>query len=260
MILRHIAWGRSDAEIADEMVLSLTTAAQQVSAIIDKIGVGRRAAVAAYAAAHGLLDQTPPRTWAGPAPERGSAVGAGKVAEPAADWGPTQSPVIILFTDMEGSTALIDRLGDARAQELLRAHNAIIRDCLRAHHGSEIQHTGDGLMLSFASAYGAIECAVAIQRALARRNKEHPETPIRVRIGMHAGEPIADKDQLFGAAVNAAARICARARGGQILVSDVIRQLAAGKSVAFSKCGRFALKGFSTRFLLHEVHWENEYA
>src|SRR5438094_314066 len=162
---------------------------------------------------------------------------------------------IILFTDMSGSTALTHQLGDARAQELLRVHDAIIRDALRQHGGTKIKHTGDGVMASFGSASGAIECAIAVQKAIAAHNADEPDGAIRVRIGLNAGEPVAEGQDLFGSAVQAAARITAYARPGQILVADVVRQLAAGKGFAFSNRGRVALKGFPHRFRLHEVRW-----
>jgi class 3 adenylate cyclase len=167
-----------------------------------------------------------------------------------------QPPLVILFTDMEGSTSLIERVGDEKAQQLLRIHNRIVRGCLRMYHGHEVKHTGDGVMASFPSASAAIGCAIAIQKALALHNRKHPDAPIRVRIGTNAGEPIAEEGQLFGAAVNAAARICARALPGQILVSDVVRQLVAGKGIAFVSRGRLALKGFAERFRVYEVQWE----
>ena len=162
---------------------------------------------------------------------------------------------IIFFTDMSGSTALTHQLGDARAQELLRVHDMIIRDALRRHGGTEIKHTGDGIMASFGSASGAIECAIAVQKAIAAHNADQPDATIRVRIGLNAGEPVAEGQDLFGSAVQAAARITAHARSGQILVADVVRQLAAGKGFAFVNRGRATLKGFPHRFRLHEVRW-----
>jgi class 3 adenylate cyclase len=162
---------------------------------------------------------------------------------------------IILFTDMSGSTALTSRLGDAAAQEVLRTHDAIVRDALRRHGGTEIKHTGDGIMAAFPSASGAIECAIAVQQALAAHNERHRDAAIRVRIGLNAGEPVAEGQDLFGSAVQAAARITAHARPGQILVADVVRQLAAGKGFNFSNRGRATLKGFPHRFRLHEVRW-----
>lgn len=176
---------------------------------------------------------------------------------PARQTSPTSTtqPLIILFTDMADSTALIQRLGDAAAQALLRVHNSIIRTCLTEYGGSELKHLGDGMMVTFLSASNAVECAVAIQRGLAQHNQDRPEAPIRVRIGLNAGEPIAEDGELFGTAVNVAARICSRAQPGQILVSEVIRQLAAGKGITFAERGRVALKGFADRFRLYEVQW-----
>ena len=164
--------------------------------------------------------------------------------------------VTILFTDMEGSTGLTQRLGDAKAQEVLRTHNTSIREALRAHGGSEIKHTGDGIMASFPSASRAIACAVAIQRRLARHNQESPEAPINVRIGLNAGEPIAEESDLFGTAVQLAARVCAHAQPGQILASDVVRQLAAGKGFRFADKGEAELKGFEEPHRLYEVAWQ----
>jgi class 3 adenylate cyclase len=157
----------------------------------------------------------------------------------------------ILFTDVEGSTALTERLGDAKAQELRRTHDSIVRDALKAQGGSETKHTGDGIMASFPSASRAIECAVAVQRAIAKG-----DTPLRVRIGLNAGEPVAEESDLFGTAVNLAKRICDRAEPGQILVSDVVQQLAAGKGFAFADKGEATLKGFEKPVRLHEVMWQ----
>jgi len=163
---------------------------------------------------------------------------------------------IILFTDMEGSTGLTQRLGDAGAQELVRTHNSIVREALRAHDGSEIKHTGDGIMASFSSASGAIECATAIQRACAEHCESNPDSPVRVRIGLNAGEPVAEAEDLFGTAVQMASRIAARAEAGQVLVSDVVRQLAAGKGFLFSEEGDVALRGFDDPVRLYAVGWQ----
>ena len=176
----------------------------------------------------------------------------------------------ILFTDVEGSTALTQRLGDAAARELLRPHERITRECLKAHGGSEVKTMGDGFMASFGSAARALECAVAIQRAFAERASTQPvadgDSPgrepveggrqIRVRIGLNAGEPIAEEGDLFGTAVIAAARIAAQAQGGEILVSNVVRELVAGKGFMFASRGRTALRGFDDPVEVYEVRWE----
>ena len=110
-------------------------------------------------------------------------------------------------------------------------------------------------MASFPSASAAIECALDIQRAFSALNRERPDMAMNLRIGLNAGEPVAEDRDLFGTAVQAAARIAGRAQPGQILVADVVRQLAAGKDFDFADCGRVALKGFSERQRLFEVHW-----
>jgi adenylate cyclase len=119
-------------------------------------------------------------------------------------------------------------------------------------------HTGDGIEASFLSAATAIECAIAIQRAFAKHNQGHPNRPIRVRIGLNAGEPILTEGRLFGTAVHTTFRICTYAQPGQILVSEVIYQLAAGRGVAFVNRGRIALKGLPGRVRLYEVRWVDE--
>lgn len=175
------------------------------------------------------------------------------VAEPISSVGDESAPVTILFTDMEGSTPLTQRLGDEKAQQLLRGHNAVIREALRAHGGREIKHTGDGIMASFRSASRAIECAAAIQRGLAA-NEENP----RVRIGLNAGEPVAEDSDLFGTAVQLAARVCAEADPGQVLVANVVRELAAGKGFLFSDRGDFVPRGFEDPVRLFELRWPDE--
>ncbi|KPJ76026.1 MAG: cyclase, partial [Deltaproteobacteria bacterium SG8_13] len=115
---------------------------------------------------------------------------------------------VVMFTDMKDSTAITTELGDAEALFHFRTHNSISRDLLKQHNGREIQHTGDGFMVSFTSATHAVTCAVAMQRAFAAHNQRHPDTPINVRIGMCAGEPVEEDQRLFGSTVQLTARIC----------------------------------------------------
>jgi len=185
---------------------------------------------------------------------------------------PAAGLVTVLFTDIEGSTAMTQRLGDAKAREVLREHERITREALRAHGGSEVKTMGDGFMASFGSAVKALECAIAIQRAFEARNAVRrggsrtaptgvePET-IRVRIGLNAGEPIAEDDpdgrgDLFGTAVIRAARIAAMAQGGEILVANVVRELAEGKAFMFGDRGEAALRGFDDPVRLFAVRWQ----
>ena len=175
----------------------------------------------------------------------------------------TSALVTILFTDMQSSTAFTQRLGDAKAQEVRRAHNEIVRAALSANGGSEIKHTGDGIMASFPSTSGALECAIAIQRGVAAHVEEHPDSPLGVYIGLNAGEPITEDDpggrvDLFGTSVDLAARICDHAEPGQIIASDVVRQLAAGKDFLFADLGETELRGFEDPVRLYEVRWREE--
>ncbi len=165
-----------------------------------------------------------------------------------------QRLLIILFTDIEDSTALTQQLGDARAQaQIVQIHNTFVREAMARCSGSEIKHTGDGIMASFPSAAAAISCAIAIQEQCTVHNSEHPNAAFNVRIGLNAGEPIVEDEDLYGTAVQMAARICAHAAPGLILASDVVRQLAAGKDVAFNPHPAQELKGFGGPVPLFEV-------
>ena len=178
-------------------------------------------------------------------------------AEQAIDDGPVPGGfATILFTDMEGSTTLADRLGDNAAQEVRRAHNEIVRAALSANGGNEIKHTGDGIMASFATASGALECAITIQRGVAAHKEANPESPLGVYVGLNAGEPIAEDDDLFGTSVDLAARICDQAKAGQILAANVVRELAAGKDFLFADLGETALRGFEDPVKLWELRWQ----
>jgi hypothetical protein len=161
----------------------------------------------------------------------------------------------ILFTDIVGSTKLTQELGDAAAMSMVRTHDEIVREAIARHGGSEVKHTGDGIMAAFPSVAGAIEAAVRIQRRLAEA-RDRDASPVEVRIGLAAGEPVTERDDLFGAAVQLAARLCDRAEPGSILVPPAVRDLALGKGFAFRKGGRLRLKGFDEAVQTFEVAWE----
>ncbi|MGB2695670.1 MAG: adenylate/guanylate cyclase domain-containing protein [Dehalococcoidia bacterium] len=164
----------------------------------------------------------------------------------------------MLFTDITDSTALTQRLGDANAQKLVRAHNAIVREALTSYSGTEIKHTGDGIMASFPTASGALECAIAIQRGVDDYNSDSlpaSRDSLAVHIGVNAGEPVAEESDLFGTAVQLARRICDHAEAGQILVSNVVRELAAGKGFLFADIGEVLAKGFEEPVRLYEALW-----
>ena len=161
----------------------------------------------------------------------------------------------ILFTDIEDSTSLTQRVGDARAMEVLRTHDEIVRRALDGHRGSEVKHTGDGLMAAFPSVVGAIDSAVEIQRRLVEAGTGD-DVVLRVRIGMAAGEPVTERNDLFGATVQLAARLCARADPGGILVAGAVHDLALGKGYAFRSRGKLRLKGFDSPMQAYEVVWQ----
>ena len=164
--------------------------------------------------------------------------------------------VTILFSDIEGSTAMTERLGDRRWMELLREHNAIVRGQVTAHEGFEVKSEGDGFMLAFGSARKALACAAEIQRAFAQRNKSADE-PIKVRIGLHTGEAIKEADDFFGKNVILAARIAGQAQGGEILVSSLLKELTeSAGDIAFGDGREVELKGLSGQHHVFEVGWE----
>lgn len=133
--------------------------------------------------------------------------------------------VTMLFSDIESSTALNERLGDVRWLELLRVHHEVVREQVHAHGGFEVKTQGDGFMIAFPSARRAVQCSLAIQRAIEERLGGHREAPIRLRIGLHTGEAIRQEADFYGRNIVLAARIADQARGGEILASSVVKQL-----------------------------------
>jgi class 3 adenylate cyclase len=161
----------------------------------------------------------------------------------------------IMFTDLKDSTRMTTLYGDAKALHLLHVHNALTRNSLNAHRGREIKHTGDGIMASFASVPDAVECAIAIQKAFAAYNQEHAEAPLYLRIGLSAGEPIEEHGDLFGKAVQLAARLCAHAEPAQILIDQVVLDQWSGKQSPFADLGEVTPKGFDHAVRVYEVQW-----
>lgn len=161
----------------------------------------------------------------------------------------------IMFTDLKDSTLMTTLYGDTKALHLLHIHNALVRNSLKAHRGREIKHTGDGIMGSFAAVPDAVECAIAIQKAFAAYNKETPEAALYLRIGLSAGEPIEEHGDLFGKAVQLAARLCAHAEPGRILVDQVVLDQWQGKELLFSDLGKVTPKGFDHAVRVYEVNW-----
>jgi class 3 adenylate cyclase len=162
-----------------------------------------------------------------------------------------------MFTDLKDSTQLAVQLGDKKAMHLLRIHNSMTREALRAHSGREVKTTGDGFLLSFFNAADALECAIAIQDSFADYNERYPEETMYVRIGVAAGEPIEEKGDLYGAAVNLASRICAEAKAGGVLIAQIVRDEIEDENghLQFASGGKLTLKGFDQPVDVYEVSW-----
>ena len=162
----------------------------------------------------------------------------------------------IMFTDLKDSTLMTTLYGDTKALHLLHIHNALTRNSLKAHRGREVKHTGDGIMASFASVTDSVECAVNIQKAFAAYNKKNIETPLNLRIGLSAGEPIEEHGDLFGKAVQLSARLCALAEPDRILVDQVILDHWQGKDLPLSDLGEVTPKGFDHAVRVYELKYE----
>jgi len=163
--------------------------------------------------------------------------------------------VTLLFTDLVGSSALLEQLGDDAGERMRRTHFGLLRDAVAEAGGEEVKNLGDGLMVALDSGVRAVECAIAMQRAFDRHNRQ-PGTPrLDVRVGLHVGEPIRDEDDFFGTAVVVAKRLCDAAEGGQILASDLVRGLVASRGgFTFQSVGEVALKGMG-HVPAFEVAW-----
>lgn len=166
--------------------------------------------------------------------------------------------VTILFTDIEGSTVLNERLGDKQWLELLRTHDALVRRHVAKAGGTVVKSRGDGFMLAFSSARQALFAAIDAQRALEELNRGAPAgaPALRIRIGAHTGEVVKDRGDIFGRHVNFASRIADRAAGGEILVSELTRALVQGSpEFHFGPATQIELKGFPGRHPAYRLAW-----
>lgn len=169
--------------------------------------------------------------------------------------------VTLLFSDIQNSTAMTESLGDNRWLELLRKHNRIVGEEVRAHGGFEVKSQGDGFMLAFPSASRALLCAVGIQRAIHAYGEQHPAQRLHVRIGLHTGEAIREGDDFFGRHVILAARIAAEAKGGEILISGLLKQLVESSGEwEFGEERSLELKGLKGTHRVCAVQWQPESA
>ena len=179
--------------------------------------------------------------------------------EDLADWAEVERPdlarlaangkVVILFSDIEESTALNERIGDRAFVKLLGSHDKLVRRHVNSHSGHVVKSQGDGFMVAFAHPEQAVRCSIDIQHSLSKR-----PNGIRVRIGIHMGKSVRRGDDLFGRNVAMAARVAGEADGGEILVSEVVRDAVSDIDDITVDDGREAeLKGFSGAHRLYAV-------
>jgi len=185
----------------------------------------------------------------------------GRIGDPSAAPGAAAAAVdsglrAVMFTDIVGSTEMTARLGDSAALELVRAHDALVRRGLEACGGREVKHTGDGIMASFDKVANAVRAAADIQRRFAAYNAEASES-LSVRIGIHAGEPVEDHNDLFGATVQLANRLCSEAEADGIVVSGLVRELSDEDAARFVPLGERRLKGFAETTPVFRFEWRN---
>jgi class 3 adenylate cyclase len=162
----------------------------------------------------------------------------------------------VMFTDIVGSTEMTARLGDSAALELVRAHDALVRRGLEARGGREVKHTGDGMMASFDNVANAVRAAADIQRGFAAYNAEASES-LSIRIGIDAGEPVKEHNDLFGATVQLAHRLCSEAEANGIVVSGQVRDLCNEDAARFVALGERRLKGFAGKIPVFRFEWRN---
>jgi class 3 adenylate cyclase/tetratricopeptide (TPR) repeat protein len=165
--------------------------------------------------------------------------------------------VAILFTDLVGSTELATRHGDSAADALRRDHFSALREALASTGGTEIKTIGDALMASFAGASDALAGAVAMQRAVERHNRRLSDGKLEMRVGVSVGDAAYEDGDWFGTPVVEASRLCGSAKGGQILVSDLVRALAGSRhEVDLQSLGPRELKGLAEPLVVCEAIWE----
>ena len=167
---------------------------------------------------------------------------------------------VIMFTDQQDSTAAALRYGDRKAFELLRAHDELSRQAIEENNGRIVKHTGDGFMSAFSTVVDALNSAVTLQRKLAAFNAENSTTPVHVRIGLNAGNPVEHAGDLFGITVQIASRVCNYAQPDQILVTGIVRELCDDPSwfAEYRDAGRAELKGLPSAVQLYEIMWAPE--
>lgn len=212
---------------------------------LDAIQQAREATKRALAAIPDLLPPPPPVR----AQREAEAAASAPAPTPKANPAP-EGTVTLLVTDIEGSTVMTEEMGDIRWMRVLNKHNEHVRSCVHDHGGTELKFQGDGFLLAFPSARKALLCAVSLQ-------KTFHDDDLPVRMGLHTGEVIRDGDDLYGRNVILATRITDQARGGEILVSSLTKELTdSSGDLSFSDNREVELKGLNGTFRVWSLHWK----
>jgi class 3 adenylate cyclase len=193
-------------------------------------------------------------------PSLAAVVAAADVAEfPFRGQTSPDGTVTVVFTDVEGSTAMLERLDEKRWLDVMREHNRLVRERVSAHDGVVVRSQGDGFMIIFASASGALACAVELQQVFSVYSARQADQQLRVRIGLHTGNVFQEQDDFLGKTVVVAARITGRARGGEVLVSGTLKDYTehVGKWRFGPPC-ELRLKGLTSTQRVHSVDWSAE--
>lgn len=164
----------------------------------------------------------------------------------------------IVFSDIESSTQQALRLGDQRWFEVLGTHNQIVRNALRRFDGTEVKAIGDGFMLTFSSARRAVRFCMTVQQELRAWARETPDDAVGIRMGAHTGEAMADESgDLFGKHIIVASRVANLARGGEILVTKVVREITSSRGdLQYGPARTVDLKGIDSAYEVFEVMWQ----
>lgn len=256
-VLGLLTKGYPNKEIARKLELREITIKVHLKNVYRKLGVSNRTQAVRKLMEMGVGPKTPRKR----ARKKGGSGtgGQGSGSDSGTSAQPTEtistSPVTILFTDIVGSTEMTQLFGDAGAQKVLHTHNQIVRETLEDFGGTEVKHTGDGIMAYFSTTSACVEASIVIQREIAKHNDDHPDLPLHIKIGLNTGEPISEENDLYGATVQLAARIVDKAKADKIFASETVRGICTGKPFIFRENGSVSMKGFHHDIPLYEIVW-----
>jgi class 3 adenylate cyclase len=162
----------------------------------------------------------------------------------------------ILFSDIEDSTVINERVGDRAWLRILSAHDRVVRDRVERHSGHVVKSQGDGFMIVFPEPEPAVRCAVDIERGIADGGRRLRKAEVRVRIGVHFGRAVAKDGDLFGRNVAFAARVAGEAEGGEILVSSEVAEAAEVDDISYGEPREVELKGIEGEQEIRAVAWD----